>query len=134
MDINKYFREEILIKSIVELQLEDLIEYAEKFVNEYLLGVGKRKQIKTHQIRRFYDAIKSIEVSVRKNGFRPQDKAKLLMLIPQLANAMGKQRDLRELKDVCTALIPKVNDGEDFTKFVNFFQSIVAFHKAYAKE
>jgi len=129
------YKKEIMNKEISELKLEDIIEYSELFVNEFLMGKKDRqKPIKTHQIRRFYDVVKGIDESVKKNGFKLKDKAKLLMLIPQLANAMGKQKDLKELKDICTAIIPKINNESDFKQFMNFFQSLVAFHKAYAKE
>lgn len=109
-----------------KVNLDTLIDYAEWFVkNTELL------KISTHQIRRFFDAIKNIKMS---KSFTDKEKAKLLMLRPQLANASAKQSALKDLTNICTAMIKKVNDREDFNQFANFFESLVAFHKVYAKD
>lgn len=112
-----------------EINLDKLIDYAEWFVKSNL------RSVKTHQIRRFFDAIKNIKISVdKKENLEDKDKVKLIMLRPQLANASAKQRSLKELTDICTVMIKKVNDKKDFYHFVHFFESLVAFHKVYARE
>ena len=113
-----------------EIPLENLIDCAESFVRE------KLRQVKTPQIRRFFDAIKNIKNSVYDNNgeLTGPDKAKLLMLRPQLANASAKKFELKDLTAICTKMIKKVDDKDDFYHFANFFESLVAFHKAYADE
>ena len=116
--------------SLSKVPLDELIDYAEEFVKKKDL-----KKVKTHQIRRFFDAIKNIKEDVKNSGkFGDGERAKLLMLRPQLANASAKQYRLKELTNLCTAMIKKVAGKEDFDRFVNFFESLVAFHKAYAED
>ena len=111
-------------KKLAELDLEYLVDSAEWFVQRYLID------IKTHQIRRFFEAVKKIEMS---NSFEKTEMAKLIMLRPQLANASAKQPKLKMFTEICSLMIKKVKNKEDFGKFANFFESLVAFHKAYAK-
>jgi CRISPR-associated protein Csm2 len=52
-----------------------------------------------------------------------------LSLKPLLAYAVGRNKQLRNLVDVLNVAIDKVKDYDDFKKFVEFFQTIVAYHK-----
>ncbi|GAX62163.1 CRISPR-associated RAMP protein [Candidatus Scalindua japonica] len=113
------------IKKLSEFELESLIDFAECCAQDHL------RRIETHQIRRFFNAVKNIKLCVDKqNEFTDVEKAKLLMLRPQLANASAKKRDLREFSSICTSMIKKVTDKDDFYQFAMFFESVVAFHKA----
>ncbi len=100
-----------------------------------LLGEGG---IKTHQIRRFFDAVKNIDVGL-KNAKNPDDefrlkyRPKLLMLKPQLANATAKKAKLGILLDVTKELLKYVHNKKDFDRFMNFFESVVAYHYAKAE-
>lgn len=128
-DLNSFKKKIDNSVGLSKVPLDELIDYAEWFVKEHL------KKVKTHQIRRFFDAIKNIKENVKNSGkFGDGERAKLLMLRPQLANASAKQHRLNELTNVCTAMIKKVADKEDFDRFANFFESLVAFHKAYAED
>jgi CRISPR type III-A-associated protein Csm2 len=102
--------------------------------------------IKTHQLRRFFSAIKNIQNKVNLNkdlsdgsDFPPEEYAELQMLRPQLANAVGRLRGkeraaMQSLLDVFNPIFVLVKRKNDFVRFTNFFESIVAYHKAYAKE
>ncbi len=109
--------------TLADVDLDLLIDYAESFVKKHLC------RVKTHQIRRFFDSVKNIQKS---GDFSKREKAKLLMLRPQLANASAKERSLKQLAEICTIMIKKVDSPGDFDNFANFFESLVAFHKAHA--
>lgn len=115
------------VRSLAELDLDLVIDEAAIIVEESLLDV------KTHQIRRFYNVVKNLKGSLKNSGKRPLtgiEKAKLLMLRPQLANASAKQYRLKNLSELIALMIKKIHDTNDFELFANFFESIVAFHKA----
>ncbi|MBD3375870.1 type III-A CRISPR-associated protein Csm2 [candidate division KSB1 bacterium] len=112
------------------IELDLLIDFADKFAEKFL------KNVKTHQIRRFFSSVKSIEKKVRSSDsvLSDSERVKLIMLRPQLANASAKQKQLKKLTEICTIMIQKVDEKPDFERFANFFESLVAFHKVYAKE
>lgn len=136
-----------LISTVIEcnkmsdLDLDYLIDEAEQFVEKYLINnkndSKNRPLIKTHQIRRFYNVVRNLKNTLKKEKNRKLtngEKAKLLMLRPQLANASAKQNKLKTLTNVITSMIKKVDTIEDFDKFSNFFESLVAFHNVYTNE
>ncbi len=116
-----------------QIDLDELIDFAYHFVTDKDSGMIK---VKTHQIRRFFDAIKKIKLSVDKEEkFENKEKAKLLMLRPQIFNAAKKQGwILKDLAEITGNWIKKVNNADDFYQFVNFFESLVAFHQAEARD
>lgn len=125
------------------------------------------ENVKTHQLRRFFSAIKNIQYSIDKlqnndsieimNG---EAFAELHMLKPQFANAVGriegidkpprKEKNGRQidtkneksspkygmskLQEVVVPMISSCKQKQDFDIFIKFFESIVAYHKAYAKD
>ena len=84
----------------------------------------KDQGLKTNQIRKVYTAVKKIQWS----GF---DQNQLIMLKPKLAYAAARHRSVEQLKDALTIAIDKVgNDEKKFQNFVDFFEAILAYHKA----
>jgi CRISPR-associated protein Csm2 len=84
----------------------------------------KDQGLKTNQIRKVYTAVKKIQWS----GF---DQNQLIMLKPKLAYAAARHRSIEQLKDALTIAIDKVgNDEKKFQNFVDFFEAILAYHKA----
>ena len=61
------------------------------------------------------------------------DTHKLLMLKPKLAYAAKRHGGgVDTLKEVLTQAIDRVgNDQKKFNRFVDFFEAILAYHKAY---
>lgn len=111
--------------------LKDLLEHIDKFAQKLT------KNVKTTQIRKFYDKLRSLEQKLEKSKLSSQKKEELneqvrigvLSLKPLLAYAVGRNKQLRNLVDVLNVAIDKVKDYDDFKKFVEFFQTIVAYHK-----
>jgi len=116
-----------------EKTLNNLIDYIDKFAKEL------HSDVKTTQIRKFYDKLRSLELKLEKSKLSNQKKEELneqvrigvLSLKPLLAYAVGRNQKLGGLVDVLNAAIDKVEDYDDFKKFVEFFQTIVAYHKYY---
>ena len=109
---------------------QTLVESAEQ-IGEKLSAEG----LKNHQLRKFYDAVKQIERHTLMQ--HPDAKlseaviAQLLFLRPHLANAQSKER---RVKGLCAALDPclasnAIRKKADLTRFVKFFESIVAYAK-----
>jgi CRISPR-associated protein Csm2 len=58
----------------------------------------------------------------------------LIMLKPKLAYAAARNRNVEELKDALTQAINQVDNHEKFKNFVDFFEAILAYHRAYGGE
>lgn len=119
-----------------ELVIDDAIEYANVIADDL-------RKVKTHQLRRFFSAIKNIQKKVVNLGDNDQlggeEYAELQMLRPQLANAVGRLRGsekigMQNLLEIMGPVFKAVKRKNDFIRFVNFFESIVAYHKAYAEQ
>ncbi|MBF0555779.1 MAG: type III-A CRISPR-associated protein Csm2 [Nitrospirae bacterium] len=112
--------------SLTDIELDIMIDYSEVLARNL-------SSIKTHQIRRFFDAIKNIKMSFDESiVLTPEYQAKLLMLRPQFMNAAVKQSGLKVLTEICSKMIGKIKDKgfdkKDIMHFTNFFESLVAFH------
>ena len=121
-------------KKLSKLKMEYVVDLAYNFVKEYLVDDKNRVRVKSHQLRRFFNAIKSVRINVERNdSYSEKERIKIIMLRPQLENARAKEPKLEELSEICSKMIMSINDIDDFKTFANFFESIVAFHKRYEK-
>ena len=113
------------ISSFSDFTTDEIVEFAEK------IGGRLAKHpisLKTSQIRKFFDTLKSIQAKTTD----PADfnKESVVLLKPKLAYAAGKQRNQVEpLMEVVSPAISKVVGYDDFERFVQFVESIVAYHK-----
>ena len=91
-------------------------------------GQQLARNLTTSQIRNIYGAVKKMQM---KGG--ELDTHKLLMLKPKLAYAAKRHGGgVDTLKDVLTQAIDLVGkDKEKFSRFVDFFEAILAYHKFY---
>ena len=91
-------------------------------------GQQLARNLTTSQIRNIYSAVKKMQM---KGG--ELDTHKLLMLKPKLAYAAKRHGGgVDTLKDVLTQAIDLVGkDKEKFSRFVDFFEAILAYHRAY---
>jgi len=109
------------IRNIIQYGGKELVDTAEK-----LGPMLYNQHLTTSQIRNIYGAVKQMEI----NGFKPNE---FILLKPKLAYAAvrAKGNGAKILKDVLTMAIDEV--GEDkarFGRFVDFFEAILAYHKA----
>lgn len=85
-----------------------------------------RGDLKNAQLRNIYGEVKRMEMDFKKSGF---SRDRLVLLKPKLTYAANKKREVRPIKEVLTACIDRVQDEEDFRKFVNFFEAVLAYHR-----
>lgn len=131
--------------------LPESVDYADKFAQhlvkeEKVLGTGTFVilPLTTSQLRKFFGAVKNIQLNVTINGFCESD---FIMLKPKLAYAVGrvrqknskcKERRIEDFAEVISASIDTVvkspDKDEAFKNFIKFFEAIVAYHKRYGKE
>jgi len=123
------------LKSLSELKPEDFApegKYAEKIAQQV------KQNLKTNQLRNFFDEIRAIEKNLKRESWS-EAKNRLLLLTPKLAYAAGRTSSGKplipgEFFKLMSACISKTNSPEDFKTFVNFLESIVAYHKYYGGE
>ena len=107
-----------------------------KAMVEFAEALGKHlqeKKVTTSQIRNAYGNMKKLEMAGWQ-GSRTQRE--VLLLKPRLAYAAGRQQDraakegLEMLRKVMDSAINEVNEEESFKRFCQFFEAIIAYHKA----
>lgn len=98
------------------------------------------RNMKTTQLRRFFGAIKLIERTIEEeNSEKAWDEveAEFYLLKPKIAYAKGRKLIPEEFYQVLKVSLNKINVGtnedkiENFKRFVQFLESIVAYHKFY---
>lgn len=100
-----------------------LIEEAEK-----LGRILKDTGLTTSQIRNIYGMVKKMEML----GYE-QSRGDLLLLKPKLAYAAarpGAKKGTGHLKVVLSHAVDCVTNEQEFEKFINFFEAILAYHRA----
>ena len=102
---------------------ETLVKKAEQLGQQLV-----RERLTTSQIRNIYGAVKKMQMKGE------LDTHKLLMLKPKLAYAAKRHKEVKgvdTLKDVLIQAIDLVgSDSKKFNRFVDFFEAILAYHKA----
>ncbi|KMW69879.1 hypothetical protein WN50_39770 [Limnoraphis robusta CS-951] len=106
----------------------------------------KEGGLKTNQIRKFLDAVNNIKIKlnleIKDKGEKdkgedaailisdcPKIDAELVLLKQKIAYASARQNAVKPLKEVMDAAIDKVQDSEDFERFFQMVESIIAYHK-----
>lgn len=137
-----------VVKTITDLKgdlkyypIRTLVKEAEEF-GEYLQK-QKPKELKTNQIRKFLDTVNQLkfEIYIKIKEVKPDSGvitledfpkiySKLVLLKQKLAYASARQDAVKPLKEVMDAAIDKVEDSEDFERFFQLIESIIAYHKA----
>lgn len=110
---------------------EEMIHYT------HLLGFyAKERQLTTSQMRNFFGEVRRIQFRLS-NDVTQDDFNKVTMLLPKLAYAAVREKKVGtdKLKEVLTIAINTViadrdNFATHFERFVDFFEAILAYHKA----
>ncbi len=100
---------------------KSLVEIAEKLGPEL-----NRGRLTTSQIRNVFGAVKTMEMG-------QFNSHQLVLLKPKLAYAAARAsgQGARQLKEVLSGAIDEVGSDETkFARFVDFFEAILAYHKA----
>ena len=89
------------------------------------------KQLKTNQLRKFFGAVRLIEQKTTWDEIEPE----FYLLKPKLAVAVGRGNVPKAFYNFMMAAMSKVDVGSEedkmknFKTFIDFFESIVAYHK-----
>ena len=119
------------IKSFIQSDdtAKNMVEYADKLAEQVC------RDVSSSQIRNAYGTVKKLEML---NVFDNKAYRELLLLKPKLAYARGrtdakKKDNFKKLEDALSAAIDAVNvkEPETFKRFCNFFEAILAYHKAH---
>ena len=111
---------------------KDMVEFADKFAGEICGSVS------TSQIRNIYGTVKKLEMT----GLNSKTYRQLLLLKPKLAYAKGREKNRKkqgaysQLETIIGQAIDAIdpNRAETFTRFCQFFEAILAYHKAHGGE
>ena len=107
-----------------EYQIKDMVNDTQR------LGKILADKLKTNQVRKFLDAVNRLKAQPEKEKDFEEIKSGVQLLRPQLAYAAARQKGAVDLQLVMEAAINQINDPEDFTRFVQLTESIIAYHKA----
>lgn len=113
----------ILKKETME-DINTFITLSEKFGEMCAHYQYRRKSISTSQIRGIFNRVKRLP-----DDFEASKKD-LNLLRPKLAYQKGRFEVLEPLTTVLIELIKKVNDNKTLEGFKEFFEAIIAYHKA----
>lgn len=112
------------IKRFIETDdsIREMIREVEKYGGEL-----NRNKLSTSQIRNAYGTMKKLEML----GWSTQTERQLLLLKPRLAYAAERHGGaVKDLKEVISTAIDSVKDDLSFKRFCEFFEAIVAYHRA----
>ena len=117
-------------KKFSDVPADTIVKWAEQCE----ISKDPSKSTTTTQLRRFYDAIKSIwdvpDKKKLKNGnLKEEYLARLIFLKPAFVGAANKKKINSEFKDIMVYVIDRVKSKEDFYKFVKFYEAIVQYSK-----
>jgi CRISPR-associated protein Csm2 len=91
------------------------------------------KDVSSSQIRNAFGTMRKLQMWGWED---PKTQSQLLLLKPRLAYTAGRQpsksaEPYMELRDVLCHSIDQVKDDPTFINFCNFFEAILAYHKAH---
>lgn len=98
---------------------EKLVEYAEK-LGRHLAA----NRMTTSQVRNLFSAAKRIDYTDKKGPYEKN------LLRAQFAYNAGRFSEVRDFQRVADKALECIKNGEQFTRFINFFEAVVAYHKA----
>lgn len=113
-------------KSFDKQNVEVLLPLLENF-GKYLKNV----ELRSSQIRKFFDAVKNIQNELRRREVSNGEiRQRVFRLKPALAYATARQRNqLQSFTDIMYLAMDKIENKKDFDYFVEFLEAIVAYHK-----
>ena len=114
------------VRDLALIRMERLVEVAR------VVGEALCRELKMNQIRRFLDGVRRIESQLKGKTPFDQLKDEIILLRPQLAYAVGREKKVKPLMDV---LDPAISSGaqtrENFEKLLRLVEGIVAYHRFY---
>ena len=116
-------------KMLSEINTKELVD--EKGVAYKVAGYAFENNLKANQLRNFFNVVKKME---RRNSWN-KIESDFYLLKPRIAVKVGRGDVPEGFFKVITAAMDKVDVGsekdklDNFIRFIEFFESIVAYHK-----
>lgn len=110
------------LEQIMAGDANKLVEVAERLGQDFANGLT------TSQIRNVFGEVKRLQM---RREFDQQTRRELTLLKPKLAYQAGRHGGkVTELAEVLSRAIDHVRDGAHFGNFIDFFEAILAYHRA----
>lgn len=106
-------------------------DVGEKFVrNCFEKNKDGKPSVTVSQIRKFLSAVNAIQnkISASENNFN-RDEVQYLRI--KLAYQAGRENSLKQMRADLDPIISKIETVDDFKKFAQLMEAIVAYHKFY---
>ncbi len=113
--------------SLKEYDVDDFVKFGGDV--DILTSELNKDDIKTTQLRKFFAAVKEIKLESKNKNWGDL-KVKFFLLMPKLAYAKGRRLISNNFYTLLESAMKKVQSIEDFDRFVEFLEAIVAFYKA----
>lgn len=100
-----------------------------------LVGEALARDLATAQIRTIFGKVRLIEMNWPLFGDVDGQKASkalrdLILLKPKLRYQAERKNEVRDLAELLSQAIDLVTNRDEFQRFVDFFEAILAYHKA----
>lgn len=92
------------------------------------LGTALKGTLKAAQIRMIFGKARQIEMGWQMDS--AASHRELLLLKPKLRYQAERKEEVEDLADVLTKAIDLVKTQQHFQRFMDFFEAILAYHKA----
>ena len=115
------------LNSLKEYNVDDFVRFDGDV--DILTRQLKNDDIKTTQLRKLFAAVKEINLETKTKNWN-ELKVKFFLLMPKLAYAKGRKLISEDFYNLLESAMNKVQSKEDFNRFVEFLEAIVAFYKA----
>lgn len=123
------------LKSMSELDPKD---FADRDGMAWKVASEIRNNLKTSQLRKFFEPLVAIETDLKKNKtWDPELENRVYLVLPTLAYAVGRKLAPEDFYNLIDACIKKINTqgakpedkAKNFERFMEFLRSIVAYNK-----
>ena len=111
----------------------EAIKFAEEF------GESLARTLSTSQIRNVFGEVRRIQQKIQQKGITNSFDSEVLLLKPKLSYARARANAARDLESVLSSAIDAIFQNainpeqkfQRFENFANFFEAILAYHRAY---
>jgi CRISPR-associated protein Csm2 len=127
MSLNKQDKDNINV-----IMRGNAVESAKK-TDEFGSQLGKTladKGLKTSQIRAVFGQVRRIEMAWQPDEKGDNYRRQVILLKSKLAYQSARIKEVGMLKDILAETIDLIDNREHFQRFVDFFEAILAYHKA----
>lgn len=95
------------------------------------IGTALKQDLKAAQIRNIFGKVRQIEMYW--GTTEPEDKVALrdlILLKPKLRYQAERKQEVKALAELLAKMIDQVDNRDKFQRFADFFEAILAYHKA----